>query len=72
MGGAADAASTVRAVARRYARTSPTLAVRRSGRSAARNTSVVRSSASARLPTRANSVRYTQVALSWYTASQLV
>jgi hypothetical protein len=45
------AARTVRAVLRRYARTSATLAVRRNGRSAARNTSAVRSSASARLPT---------------------
>ena len=52
------------AVASRYARTSPTLAVSRSGPRAVRNTSVVRSSASGRLPTLANIRRYTRSTLS--------
>ncbi len=44
-------ASTVRAVIFRYLRTSGTVAETRSGRSAAMNTSAVRSSASGWLPT---------------------
>jgi hypothetical protein len=47
-------ASVVRAVARKYARTSPIEASGRSRGIAARNTSAVRSSASGRLPTRLN------------------
>jgi hypothetical protein len=58
------AASAVRAVARRYARTSGMVAEIRSGPRAAKNTSAVRSSASGWLPTRAKIVRYTQVTLS--------
>src|ERR1700722_15351864 len=64
-------ARTVVAVPSRYDRTSPFDDAKRNGPSAVLKTSEVRSSASARLPTRAYISRYRRSTLSRYTASQL-